>query len=166
MTPGAASGIAGGTSGIAKHEPFCRNPCAGHRCAERHGRGGRTARRPRFRRRRGGAAARRGAWRHGDQCRDGAGQARRDAAARHCRDAGRPAEWPGRHHLGRGGGAGVPEPAASARKLAGRGPCRFGRRPGLRAFGAWPRHQGQRRIRLGQPDGADACRPCSRCGLW
>ena len=38
-----------------------------------HDRGGRLARRARSRRRHGRAAARCGAWRHGDQCRDGAG---------------------------------------------------------------------------------------------
>jgi arginyl-tRNA synthetase len=60
---------------------------------------------------------------------------------------------------GRGGGTGVPEPAACARCLAGRRQDAL-RKARFRPVGSGQGAEGQRRVRIGQPDRPDACRPC------
>ena len=67
--------------------------------------------------------------------------------------------------LGRGGGAGLPEPAARSGALVRDGPGGTGGGRGFRALGARGGPAGQRRVRVGEPDGADACRPYPRRGV-
>ena len=88
---------------------------------------------------------------------------------RACRRARLPRRWPpaaggSAHCGGRGGGAGVPEPAAGAGALAGAGAGGAGAGRRLWPLDPGCRAEGQCGVRLGQPDRADACRPCARRG--
>ena len=133
-------------------------------CARARGRGP-MARRHRFLARRGRAAARCQPWRHGDQRRDGAGQGRQGKAARSRRaDRGKAARRrSGRFRRGRRSRLHQSHPEAAG--LAGRAAHRAARGRGLRQKRDRPRRQGQCRIRLGQSDRADACRPLPRRGV-
>ena len=67
--------------------------------------------------------------------------------------------------LGRGGGAGLPEPPARSGALVRGGPGGAGGGARLRAVGARGRAAGQRRVRVGEPDRADARRAHARGGV-
>ena len=116
-------------------------------------------------RRDGRAAARPRPRRHGDQCRDGAGAAGADGAARDRRGAGRGAR--------RATGIVAAEVAGPGFLNLRLEPARwFGVVPAVLAAGTGfgrstlgAGAQGQRRVRLGQPDGADARRAYARRGV-
>ena len=105
---------------------------------------------------------------HGDMATNAAmvlARPARHGAARHRRRPRRDAGRRARHRLGRGGGARLPQPAPRARALVRRHPGGARRRHRLRPLRARRRAPGQRRVRLGEPDRADACRPRPRRGL-
>ena len=125
----------------------------------------RLARRDRSVARRGRAAARCCAWRHGDQCRDGAGQGGQGKTARSRRgDRGKAAR--GRSdRIGRRRRSRLHQ---SDPEAVGLGGCAAHR--AARGRRLWPQRdrrgrEGQCRIRLGQSDRADACRPLPRRGV-
>ncbi len=120
---------------------------------------GRPAGRARLRQRRGVAAARGRARRSRQQCGPRAGQGGQDEAARHRADAGGEDQSPARCRDRGGGGCRLSQHALRAAFLAGRGGGDPEGRRRLRPRRCRPRRARQRRVRVGQPDGAHACRP-------
>ncbi len=113
----------------------------------------------------GRAAARCRAWRHGDQCRDGAGEGSGQEAARACRADCRKAARRRSDREGRCRGAGLHQSGAQAGRVGGHAAQRDRRRAPIIGKGRAARHAGQRRICLGQSDRPDACRPLPRRGV-
>ena len=111
---------------------------------------------------RGRAAARDRSWRPRDQCGDGARQGRRAQAARPRRaDRRRASQAAGDHGRG-GGGPRLHQHDARSERVARRAARGDRRRAEIRPQRSRQGREGQRRIRLGQSDRADACRPLPR----
>ena len=132
---------------------LCRARRRRHRCADPRGRPARRARHPTCH---GRGATRPIARRSRDERGDGTGQDGGQEAARDRRRHRATAYRPARCRGGRGRRARVFKPAACAPRLDGRAPHHPARRCGLRPLDRRRGAAGQRRIRLRQPDRADA----------
>ncbi len=154
-----------GSHGCKTQPRLFRNAGARARRQYRARGGGRAAGRHRSIARFGRAAARRRAWRHGDQCGDGSGQGRRQETARTGRCDRREIARRRFRAEGRSRRARLHQSDAEAAGLDRRLACgaRRGRR--IRPRRHRRGRQGECRIRLRQPDRPDACRPRPRRGV-